>query len=423
MSTQLQLRGGTTAETLLFTGAQREVTVDTDKNTLVVHNGVTPGGFALATEDQVADGTFYYNDDVPGGSAANAYILVPKANTNTPNSYKDGIQLGFVTGNSNTGPSTANFQNLGVKSIKYAGGADPAPGDISGRVNLIYDAGNDWLELQRKAAGAPPQLRTVNGSVSGNALTLTLSPCTIDFRSPTLANGNVLTGVVTSTLSLVIPAGATLGTTNGVQSKIVIVAIYNAGSVELAAINFASGNALDETALINTTAISAAASSATTFYSNTARSGVPYRVMGFVQSTQAAAGTWATTPSQVQGQGGQARIAPVTVTKKYESPEQTITSGGVVTLAHGLGAKPDMVRAFLVCKTAELGWSVGDEVSVDVLVAGGSTYNYSVGFNATNIRAVCGSSGCAINNGTGVTSTITNANWRLVLRAQIWSIN
>lgn len=305
MATQMQLRGGTTAETLLFTGAQREVTVDTDKNTLVIHDGVTPGGFPAATEEQVADGTFYYSDDVPGGSVANAYILVPKANTNTPNSYVDGIQLGFVTSNANTGPSTANFQGLGVKNIKYPGGVDPAPGDVSGRVTLIYDAGNGWLELQRKAAGSPPQIRTIGGSVSGNALTLTLDPCTIDFRSPTLGAGTVLTGVVTSTISLVVPAGATLGTTNGAQSRIVVVAIYNSGTVELAAINLAGGNSLDETALINTTAISAAASSATTFYSTNARSGVPYRVMGFVQSTQAAAGTWSTTPSQVQGQGGQ----------------------------------------------------------------------------------------------------------------------
>lgn len=308
MSTQLQLRGGTTAETLLFTGAQREVTVDTDKNTLVVHDGVTAGGFPLATEEQVADGTFYYNDDVGGGSAADAYILVPKPNTNTPNSYQDGIQLGFVTANPNTGPSTANFQDLGVKNIKYAGGSDPAPGDISGRVNLIYDAGNDWLELQRKASGTPPQLWTVDGSVSANALTVSLQPCTIDFRSPTLDSGTVLTGVVTSAITLTVPSGATLGTESGVQSKIVIVAIYNAGVVELAVINLGGGVELDESSLINTTAVSGAASSPSTFYSATARSGVPYRVMGYVQSTQAAAGTWATSPSQVQGQGGQAII-------------------------------------------------------------------------------------------------------------------
>lgn len=305
MATQMQLRGGTTAETLLFTGAQREVTVDTDKNTLVVQDGVTAGGFPLATEEQVADGTFYYNDDVGGGSAADAYILVPKPNTNTPNSYQDGIQLGFVTANPNTGPSTANFQGLGVKNIKFAGGSDPAPGDISGRVNLVYDAGNDWLELQRKASGNPPQIRTVSASVASNALTVTLDPCVIDFRSPSLGDGQVFTRVVTSAVSLIVPSGATLGTTSGVQSRIVVVAIDNAGTVELAVVNASSLPLLDETTLLTTTAISAAASSASVFYSAAARAGVAYRVVGFVDSTQAAAGTWAASPSKVQGQGGQ----------------------------------------------------------------------------------------------------------------------
>jgi len=47
MSTHLKLRGGTTAEHSTFTGAAREVTVDTDKNTLIVHDGVTAGGIEI----------------------------------------------------------------------------------------------------------------------------------------------------------------------------------------------------------------------------------------------------------------------------------------------------------------------------------------------------------------------------------------
>lgn len=48
MGDQLALRGGTTAETDLYTGAAKEVTVDTSKNTVVVHDGATAGGFPLA---------------------------------------------------------------------------------------------------------------------------------------------------------------------------------------------------------------------------------------------------------------------------------------------------------------------------------------------------------------------------------------
>lgn len=53
MAKSLQLRGGTTSEHSTFKGAAREVTVDTDKDTLVVHDGTTEGGFCLAKETDV----------------------------------------------------------------------------------------------------------------------------------------------------------------------------------------------------------------------------------------------------------------------------------------------------------------------------------------------------------------------------------
>jgi hypothetical protein len=55
----MQLRGGTTAENALFTGAQREVSVDTDVHTLVVHDGLTEGGFRLATESALVNASAY----------------------------------------------------------------------------------------------------------------------------------------------------------------------------------------------------------------------------------------------------------------------------------------------------------------------------------------------------------------------------
>ena len=51
MAKLLKLRGGTTSQHGSFTGAEREVTVDTDKETLVVHNGSQAGGFPLARAD------------------------------------------------------------------------------------------------------------------------------------------------------------------------------------------------------------------------------------------------------------------------------------------------------------------------------------------------------------------------------------
>tara|TARA_B100000809_G_scaffold255341_1_gene293726 strand:- start:591 stop:2612 length:2022 start_codon:yes stop_codon:yes gene_type:complete len=48
MAKLLQLRRGTTSQHSGFTGAEGEVTVDTDKDTLVVHDNSTAGGFPLA---------------------------------------------------------------------------------------------------------------------------------------------------------------------------------------------------------------------------------------------------------------------------------------------------------------------------------------------------------------------------------------
>jgi hypothetical protein len=47
MSKQIRLRRGTTAQHASFTGADGEVTFDTDKKCLVVHDGAAPGGRGL----------------------------------------------------------------------------------------------------------------------------------------------------------------------------------------------------------------------------------------------------------------------------------------------------------------------------------------------------------------------------------------
>lgn len=54
MSKPLKPRRGTTAEQNAFVGEAYEVTYDTDKNTLVCRDGLTPGGFPLARADEVA---------------------------------------------------------------------------------------------------------------------------------------------------------------------------------------------------------------------------------------------------------------------------------------------------------------------------------------------------------------------------------
>jgi hypothetical protein len=49
MARQVQLRRGTTAENNEFTGAIAELTMDTDTNTLRIHDGTTVGGIEVPT--------------------------------------------------------------------------------------------------------------------------------------------------------------------------------------------------------------------------------------------------------------------------------------------------------------------------------------------------------------------------------------
>lgn len=48
MAKQVQIRRGTTAQHQTFIGVPAELTVDTDKNTLIVHDGNTVGGHPVA---------------------------------------------------------------------------------------------------------------------------------------------------------------------------------------------------------------------------------------------------------------------------------------------------------------------------------------------------------------------------------------
>jgi len=56
MAKQVQLRSGTTIEHSTYTGVVAEVTVDTTKNVVVVHDGVTAGGSPMAAKANT-DGT------------------------------------------------------------------------------------------------------------------------------------------------------------------------------------------------------------------------------------------------------------------------------------------------------------------------------------------------------------------------------
>jgi hypothetical protein len=254
-----------------------------------------------------------YNSFTTGGTST-AYTLTPTpalASLTTNHRFN-------VTFNATAGATpTLAISGLTAKLLKVydTAGAKVAASSTTIVANLnsdvIYD-GTDYVVLDPVVSTtASSKIQPITASVAANALTVTLNPTTLDFRSATIGSGTVTTINVSGAISVVVSSGSTLGTVSAVQNRLAVVAINNAGTVELAVVNLAGGTNLDETGVISTTAEggAGAADSATVIYSTTARTNVAYRVVGYVESTQATAGTWATAPSTIQGYGGQAMAA------------------------------------------------------------------------------------------------------------------
>jgi hypothetical protein len=188
-------------------------------------------------------------------------------------------------------------------------------------------------------------IQPITASVAASALTCTLNPTILNFRNTPLTSGTINTRTVATAISVVVPSTATLGTVSAQQSRLVLIALDNAGTVELAVVNIAGGTNLDETTLISTTAISAGATSASVVYSTTARTSLPFRVVGYIESTQATAGTWATAPSTIQGQGGQALAAMSSL--GYGQTWQDVTASRVSgTTYYNTTGKPILISFY-----------------------------------------------------------------------------
>lgn len=104
----------------------------------------------------------------------------------------------------------------------------------------------------------------------------------------------------------------------------------------------------------------------------------------------------------------------------YESAQQTITAAGALTLAHGLGVKPVLVKIVLQCTTAEYNYSIGDEVTEFIHGWGAASRGVTVTPDATNLNVRFGSTVtpfAIFDKTTGAASVCTNASWRVVFRA------
>lgn len=110
MSTVLRFRRGDTTAANAFTGAEGELFVDTTKDTLVVHDGVTAGGKPLATESYVT--TQIGSLNLFSGSY-NDLTNKPTIPTTTSQLMND---VGYITSSALSGYATESYVGTQLSS-------------------------------------------------------------------------------------------------------------------------------------------------------------------------------------------------------------------------------------------------------------------------------------------------------------------
>lgn len=132
---RLQLKRGTTAQTSTFTGLNGEVTVDTTKKTLVVHDGATIGGTVLAKDSDVAlkvdkvAGKQLSTEDYSTSEKSKLAGISAGAQVNVPTD----LSLGTITG------STITLNSSTGSNVVFHSATTSAAGLLSGTDKIKLD--------------------------------------------------------------------------------------------------------------------------------------------------------------------------------------------------------------------------------------------------------------------------------------------
>jgi len=288
-------------------------------------------------------------DGLPNAQNSTTQLITSITGTNTITgnlspaitAYATGQSFRFVAAGANTGATTININGVGAKAITKNGATALSSGDIAidAMITIAYDG--TQFQLSSAAAGSfasagansditsltgltsvVPQVRQLQpftAAIASNAITITPSALALEFRNATLTNGAVsfVQGIPTA---LVIASTDSFGLTTAFgNQRLAILAINNAGTIELAASAIYGGVSLDETGVI-TTAI--ASTTATGIKAAAVRTGVAYRIVGFVDATFTTATGWGSL-ALVQGAGGNA--ATSTQSLGYGQTWQSVT--------------------------------------------------------------------------------------------------
>jgi len=167
MSTQVQLRRGSTTDHNSFTGAVAELTVDTTKKTVVVHDGTTAGGVPLAKESTLSS----YVPTSAIGSTVQAYNA-NTAVTNTAQSFTAAQRAAITTLTDATNISVDfSLTNNFVVTLGGNRTLDNPTNQVagqSGSIFIVQDSGSRTLAYGSNydfAGGTAPTLSTAANAV------------------------------------------------------------------------------------------------------------------------------------------------------------------------------------------------------------------------------------------------------------------
>lgn len=107
----------------------------------------------------------------------------------------------------------------------------------------------------------------------------------------------------------------------------------------------------------------------------------------------------------------------------FDSAPQTVTTSGTLSLSHGLASRPNKRSQSIVCVTAEAGYAIGDEITANNNQAIQGSLGATMFVNDdANIKVRYGLNSnvySTLNNTNGQSTQLTNANWKLIVRAEL----
>lgn len=145
MAKQLQLRRGTTVQHNTFTGAVGEVTIDTDKDVVVVHDGATAGGFP--SQKELVSGTNI--------KTVNSTTLLGSGNISVQPTLESGTNIKTINNASILGSGNLNVISAGMIT-----------GGITNQVlakNSSTDYDTKWYSVQEPLISGT-NIKTVNST-------------------------------------------------------------------------------------------------------------------------------------------------------------------------------------------------------------------------------------------------------------------